>query len=495
MVIIAAVCKNAGLLRLGVFLWRILRIFLIIIPIVLIASVVMDLAKVITSGSFDTVKKSFTTILKRIIACILIFFLPMLVEFAMEFVGDTSFKSCLEELSNTKLMDVLKPTQDLTGNKEGTSSSETSNGESSSGNSGSSSSSGSSSEKWPSSSGGTSSGKWPSSSSGSSSSGSSSSSGGSTQSTKITNFKLSKTSVTIGHYSKLVNTYKIKITGKNGQTLSPSKFTFKSSKPGVVSVSSAGKITGKFGGSATITISPKSNPSLKKTVSVRVVNGLYTKVKVTKKTTGTSLVTGKKVTLKKGTTGVYNGIGKLNPAYSGKDNSGGSLVGNIIRVDNDYIKINHKYVTPTEYYISNVYDTQTVENFVNTFNFSSKTKYLFWTNQGTQTVYMFTGSKGKWKLYRTFPVNTGDTALLIYPQSAATGVHFNYTVGDHKAEAGYPMGIIWKKTSSGGTNPWHQYYTGKRYPGSHGCTRFSESDLQYLINNNKKFKGSKLIDY
>ena len=80
------------------------------------------------------------------------------------------------------------------------------------------------------------------------------------------------------------------------------------------------------------------------------------------------------------------------------------------------IKYNGKYYWFSNYkfsYSSCVYSsgkdytTETKENYVNAKKYSSKTKYLIWINGYTQKVNIFKGSKGKWKLIKTYKCCTG----------------------------------------------------------------------------------------
>lgn len=58
-------------------------------------------------------------------------------------------------------------------------------------------------------------------------------------------------------------------------------------------------------------------------------------------------------------------------------------------------------------YTTKDYTTDVKENFVNSNGYTSKTKYLIWLSSYTQKVNIFKGSKGKWKLYKTFKCTTG----------------------------------------------------------------------------------------
>lgn len=311
-------------------------------------------------------------------------------------------------------------------------------------------------------------------------------------------FKLKRTSIVLAHTNKYVDTYgvyTIEIVDRKNKAMKSSDFKFESSNPAIASVSSSGKIKAKFGGTATITITDKKNSSNKKTVNVVVVQPLYVNAKLNSTVKAKNIKTGKTKTLSKGTTGVLNGFSRKISDY---------VVGNTLKVGSDYYTVSASNVTATSYSIPNMYSQQIVEDFINTYKFKSNTKYFFWINQGTQTCYMFTGSVGRWKLYRTFYINTGDAMLLTrndgsLGHNGITGNFRYYTVGGFKSGLAFGYKMIYRKTLSGSNNEnvWHGGGTGKRYPASFGCTRFrtDNGDLQYLIKINSQIKGSMTLYY
>ena len=235
------------------------------------------------------------------------------------------------------------------------------------------------------------------------------------------------------------------------------------------------------------------NNDIKKTIKVEVVHSIYIRVRLKKTVNGVSRITGKKVKLRKGTEGVLNGIGYLPPKPGRSYN--GYEAGDTIKTSDDYVSVEPTDLETISYYKEKIYSKDTVEDFINFHNFDSDTKYLFWTSHGAQMEYMFRGSKGKWKLYKQFYVNTGDASAQFTGGYATTGVHFSYKVGNVASAVGYSL-VIWKRTSSGGgTNPWHKDGDKSRTPKSHGCTRFSTEDINYLASIIGKIQGSRLIDF
>lgn len=61
----------------------------------------------------------------------------------------------------------------------------------------------------------------------------------------------------------------------------------------------------------------------------------------------------------------------------------------------------------TSYAANNDYSKTTKEVWINAKGYSSNTNYLVWINRAYQHVNVFTGSKGNWKLTKSFIVGTG----------------------------------------------------------------------------------------
>lgn len=447
MYILLDFCQKSNVLELISFILKALKLVCVIVPIMLIVFVTIDFIKGI-AGSQDEIKKIFSIVIKRIIYAVLIFFAPLIVNVIVGILGDLGidYMECIENATDEKI-EYFKAQEVSDSNSTGSTSS-----------------------------------------SSSSLSPTSSSSANKKKEVKDVEFKITKDKIVIGHYRKTVNKYTIELKNK-GKKLSNTNYTFTSSNPAIASVNKKGVVTGNFGGQTTITVTSKKDKTNKQKVSVLVTHTLYTKVKVTRAITGVSAKTGKKVKLSTGTEGVFNGIGP-------NTSPNGYLLGDTIKVNGDYIKISYNYVKPVSYYVSNIYSKEDVENFINQFGFSSNTNYLFWSNSGTGMEYMFKGKKGKWKLYKQFYINVGDAAHILYSDSARTGVHFDYYIGEAESKSGYTYKVIWKRSSpTHRTNPWHEYGTGNRYPASHGCTRFQTNDILYLLSIHSKIQNSKLIDF
>ena len=381
-------CNNGDFLTIVYIILKILSIACYVVPILLILMLVIDFVKAIISDSVDTMRKNIQPIVLRIVSCMAIFLAPNIVMFSMGLLDDMGvpFVDCLTS-ANVETIKVLKANEaaqrardkESKDSNQGTVSIVDSKKIKESGDTVTSSPKSSSSIK----------------------------------------FQVDKR-IVIGHFSKKVNHYTIVVRDRSGRVLDSGNYNFKSSNPGIVSVSSDGVLSANFGGEATVRVTAKDDTSNYATIGVLVVHSLYTKVKVKSNTTGVNMVTGMTVNLPANTEGIYNGVVLVEPNHP--------QTGDIIRVGNDYIKLPaDKVKLNKKYYVDPVYSPKDVELFVNTFGFGSDTGYLFWTNQGTQTQYMFTGSKGNWKLHRSFLVNTGDTSHIIHREgSAITGIHFNF---------------------------------------------------------------------
>lgn len=143
-------------------------------------------------------------------------------------------------------------------------------------------------------------------------------------------------------------------------------------------------------------------------------------------------------------------------------------------------------------YTSKDFTTAVKEEFVNSKGYSSKTKYLIWISSYTQKVNLFTGSKGKWKLYKTYKCATGK-----YSTTTPQGV---YTIKKKKKNSGGRT--YWKYLSCfyGGTALHTLLYRGGRIvdrrlgkPVSNGCVRMNPSHAKWFYNTIPK--GTTVVSY
>lgn len=142
----------------------------------------------------------------------------------------------------------------------------------------------------------------------------------------------------------------------------------------------------------------------------------------------------------------------------------------------------------TSYAANNDYSKTTKEVWINAKGYSSNTNYLVWINRAYQHVNVFTGSKGNWKLTKSFIVGTG---------AASTPTPVGVTTVSYKLKAGWTTGTYTVRPVVGfypgtgyafhsrlcypGTDTEYDFSSG--YPVSHGCVRMKRNDINWIYNN------------
>ena len=81
-------CGGADVLRIIKFVFRLLDLVLYIIPIALIVLLMIDFGKNVMAGKEDEMKKNLNIAIKRIIYCVVLFFVPTIVYFAIDLVSE-----------------------------------------------------------------------------------------------------------------------------------------------------------------------------------------------------------------------------------------------------------------------------------------------------------------------------------------------------------------------------------------------------------------------
>lgn len=145
-------------------------------------------------------------------------------------------------------------------------------------------------------------------------------------------------------------------------------------------------------------------------------------------------------------------------------------------------------------YTKKKYTTEVKTAFVNYKGYSSKTKYLIWISHYTQQVSIFQGSKGKWKMIRTFICATGTAknhspigvSKLSYKE---TGWYYTSTkelyVSHYWGRNSFHTRPLWNNGTV--QNP----TIGK--PASHGCVRCYNQDAKYIYD--KMPIGTTVVSY
>ena len=142
----------------------------------------------------------------------------------------------------------------------------------------------------------------------------------------------------------------------------------------------------------------------------------------------------------------------------------------------------------TAYAVNGDYSQTEKEIWINAKGYSSNTQYLLWINRAYQHVNVFQGSKGNWKMIKSFLVGTG---------AASTPTPTGLTTVSYKSAGGWTTGTYTVRPVVGfypgtgyafhsrlcypGTDTEYDFSAG--YPVSHGCVRMYKSDINWIYNN------------
>ena len=152
----------------------------------------------------------------------------------------------------------------------------------------------------------------------------------------------------------------------------------------------------------------------------------------------------------------------------------------------------HYNVSRENYTTTQDYSLGVKEGFVNLSGYSSPTRYLIWLNLKTQQVNIFEGSKGSWKLTRSYDCSTGTnltpTVSGVYSVIYKTDLwRFDETINDvlHK-NFFYTHSV----TGFWGGQAFHSmpykteddtlYIKTMGIPSSHGCVRMPDEGCEYI---------------
>lgn len=80
-----------------------------VVPIILIVLGTFDLVKAVTAGKEDDIKKGQQTLIKRVIAAIIVFLVPLLVSILMGMIGNTEWKNCWKNHKDDSIKDFFGP--------------------------------------------------------------------------------------------------------------------------------------------------------------------------------------------------------------------------------------------------------------------------------------------------------------------------------------------------------------------------------------------------
>lgn len=126
------------------------------------------------------------------------------------------------------------------------------------------------------------------------------------------------------------------------------------------------------------------------------------------------------------------------------------------------------------------YTNAQAEHWVNSRGFQSDTNFLFWCNKYGQRVYIFQGSKGNWRLVKTYKCGTGNIA---HGDGSDQGIGFQWKIWDKKQVfQGPQVKQYWNMHySSLHGNSIHKGPYGK--PSTHGCIALGETAVKWVYNN------------
>lgn len=142
----------------------------------------------------------------------------------------------------------------------------------------------------------------------------------------------------------------------------------------------------------------------------------------------------------------------------------------------------------SSYAINGDYKNYEKEVWINAKGYSSKTQYLIWVNRAYPHANVFQGSKGNWKLIKSFlvgigapgtPTPTGVTTVSY--KSAGGWTTSTYTV---RPVVGFYPGTGYafhSRLCYPGTDTEYDFSAG--YPVSHGCVRMYKNDIKWIYNN------------
>lgn len=77
-----------------------LNIIQIAVPIILIVMGTIDLVKALVAQKDDQMKKAQSTLIKRVIIGVVIFFVPMVIKFVIGMLGENTNNACMESFTN-----------------------------------------------------------------------------------------------------------------------------------------------------------------------------------------------------------------------------------------------------------------------------------------------------------------------------------------------------------------------------------------------------------
>ena len=89
------ICKNPNSLKVFKFIGNLLKVAFIVVPILLIVLGSIDFMKAVVAGKEDDIKKAQSVFVKRIIAAVIVFLIPLIVNIIMGILPGADGSNCL----------------------------------------------------------------------------------------------------------------------------------------------------------------------------------------------------------------------------------------------------------------------------------------------------------------------------------------------------------------------------------------------------------------
>ncbi len=91
----------------------ILKIIQWVVPVILIVLGTIDLVKAVMAGKDDEIKKHQQTLIKRAVAAVIVFLIPLIVGVITGLLGTDDWKSCWNTHHNKGISGILNPDENL----------------------------------------------------------------------------------------------------------------------------------------------------------------------------------------------------------------------------------------------------------------------------------------------------------------------------------------------------------------------------------------------
>ena len=112
------ICTDVELLNILSIFKGLIQFATIVVPVILVIFVIIDIIKTISSGDVDT-KKLFKSISKRLIAAVLVFLVPFIIEIALNILPTQNlyYLDCYKNASSDAVLSIAKSNADEVMNK------------------------------------------------------------------------------------------------------------------------------------------------------------------------------------------------------------------------------------------------------------------------------------------------------------------------------------------------------------------------------------------